>query len=133
MQVNLKSDIYISLQRPTPQFKRLDALFTPLGSRIRVSVTPCGFRVGRIWVGFLGVFPFSLAINFISPFIHTHLIYLVSFHFIRPSDGASGVVGRSPYYSHTVTSIEGASSHFISRSSHVLDKICGYLIFAEAN
>ena len=35
--------------------KRLGARLPPLGSRVRVSVTPCGFRGGRngVWVGFL--------------------------------------------------------------------------------
>ena len=34
--------------------KRLGAHLPPLGSRVRVSVTPCGFRGGRngVWVGF---------------------------------------------------------------------------------
>ena len=34
--------------------KRLDARLPPLGSRVRVSVPPCGFRGGRngVWVGF---------------------------------------------------------------------------------
>ena len=34
--------------------KRLAARLPPLGSRVRVSVPPCGFRGGRngVWVGF---------------------------------------------------------------------------------
>ena len=32
---------------------------------------------------FSGFLPFSPAINFISQFLHTYLIHLVSFHFIR--------------------------------------------------
>ena len=43
--------------------------------------------------------------------LHTHLINFVSFHFIRLCDGASGVVGRQPYYSQTFN--KGASSHLI--------------------
>ena len=39
--------------------KRLDARLPPLGSRVRVSVTPCGFRGGRngAWVDFSRGFP----------------------------------------------------------------------------
>ena len=83
--------------------KRLDASLPSLRSRFRVSVIPCGFHGRRngVWVRFLGFLPFSLAINFITPFLHTHLIHLVSFHFIHPCDGASGVVGRHPRYSKT--------------------------------
>ena len=70
--------------------KRLGARLPPLGSRVRVSVTPCGFRGGRngIWVGFSrGFYCFSLP--------------QISFHFISPCDGASGVVGQHPCYSRT--------------------------------
>ena len=55
----------------------------PLASRVRVSVTPCGFRGGRneVWVGFSrGFSRFPLPQNFIPPFLHTHLIHFVSFH-----------------------------------------------------
>ena len=55
----------------------------PLGSRVRVSVPPCGFRGGRngVWVGFYrGFFRFPL------PQISFHhfstLISSISFHFI---------------------------------------------------
>ena len=39
--------------------KRLGARLPPLGSRVRVSVTPCGFRGVRsgVWVVFIGVSP----------------------------------------------------------------------------
>ena len=66
--------------------KRLGACLPPLGSRVRVLVTPCGFRGGRngVWVGFSRGFsrflPFSPTTNFIPPFLHTHLIHFVSFH-----------------------------------------------------
>ena len=68
--------------------------------RVRVSITPCGFRGERngVLVGFL---PFSPATNFIPPFPHTLLIHFVSYNFIRPCDDASGVVGRHPCYSQT--------------------------------
>ena len=52
--------------------KRLDARLPLLGSRVRISVTPCGFRGGRngVWVGFLGVspvFPYHKFHSTISP------------------------------------------------------------------
>ena len=50
---------------------------------------------------FTGFLPFSPTTNFIPPILHPHLIHFVSFHFIRPCDGASGVVGRHPCYSRT--------------------------------
>ena len=100
--------------------KRLDARLPPLGSRVRVSVTPYGFRGGRneIWVGFSrGFSRFSL------PQISFHhfstLISSISFHFIRPCDGASGMVGRHPCYSRTYN--VGTSSHLIPRADLVLD------------
>ena len=92
--------------------KRLGARIPPLGSRVRVSVTPCGFRDGRngVWVGFSRVtplFPYHKFHSTISP--HSS----ISFNFIRPCDGASGVVGRHPCYSRTYNF--GASSHLIPR------------------
>ena len=67
-----------------------------LGSRVRVSVTPCGFRGGWnvVWVRFSGVPPVSSTTNFLPPFLHTQLFHFVSFHFIRSCDGESGVVSR---------------------------------------
>ena len=94
--------------------KRLDARLPPLGSRVRVSVTPCGFRCGRngVWVGFSRGFS-----RFPLPQISFHyfstLISSISFHFISPCDGATGVVGRHPCYS--LTFHIGASSHLIPR------------------
>ena len=57
---------------PTSWRKRLDARLPPLESRVRVSVTPCGFRGGRngFWVGFRGVspvFPYHKFHSTISP------------------------------------------------------------------
>ena len=70
---------------------------------------PCGFRGGRngVWVGFSrGFFRFPL------PQISFHhfstLTSFISFHFISPCDGASGMVGRHPCYSRTYNL--GASS-----------------------
>ena len=52
--------------------KRLGARLPPLESRVRVSVTPCGFRGGRngIWVGFsrgFSRFPYHKFNSTISP------------------------------------------------------------------
>ena len=105
--------------------KRLDARLPPLGSRVRVSVPPCGFRGGRngVWAGFSRGFS-----RFPLPQISFHnfstLISSISFHFIRPCDGASGVVGRRPCYSLTYNI--GASSHLIPRPDLVLDTSWGY-------
>ena len=54
------------------------------------------------------------------------LISSISFHFISPGDGASGVVGRHPCYSRTYNI--GASSHLIPRPHLVLDTNWGYFI-----
>ena len=108
--------------------KRLDALLPPLGSRVRVSVPPCGFRGERneVWVGFSRGFS-----RFPLPQISFHrfstLISSTSFHFIRPCDGASSVVGRHPWYARTYNT--GASSHHIPRPDLVLDTSWGYLFY----
>ena len=100
--------------------KRLGARLPPLGSRVRVSVPPRGFRGGRnrVWVGFSRGFS-----RFPLPQISFHhfstLISSISFYFIRPCDGASGVVGRHPCYSRTYNM--GASSYLIPRPDLVLD------------
>ena len=61
----------------------------------------------------LGSFlPFSLTTNFIPPFLLTHLIHSVSFHFIGPCDGTRDVVGRHSCYSLTFNIV--ASSHQMS-------------------
>ena len=106
--------------------KRLGARLPPLGSRVRVSVPLCGFRGGRngVWVGFSRDFS-----RFPLPQISFHhfstLISSISFHFISPCDGASGVVGRHPCYSWTYNI--GASSHLIPRPDLELDTSWGYL------
>ena len=100
--------------------KRLGARLPPLGSRVRVSVPTCGFSGGRnrVWVGFSRDFS-----RFPLPQTSFHhlstLISSISFHFIRPRDGASGVVGRHPCYSRTYNI--GVSSHLILRPDLVLD------------
>ena len=82
--------------------RQLGALLPPLGSRVRVSVTPCGFRGGRkgVWVGLSRGFS-----RFPLPQISFHhfstLISSITFHFISPCDGALGVVGRHPSDSRT--------------------------------
>ena len=58
--------------------------------------------------------PVSLATNFIPQFLQTHLIHFVSFHFINPCWGATGVVGRHPC--HLLIFNIGTSSHLILRS-----------------
>ena len=71
----------------------------------------------RVWVGFSRGFS-----RFPLPQISFHhfstLISSISFHFISPYDGASGVVSRHPCYSRTYI---GASSHLIPRPDLVLD------------
>ena len=92
-------NIYIYIMA-TSWRKRLGARLPPLGSRVRVSVTPCGFRGGRneIWVGFSRGFS-RLPLPQLSFHHFSTLTSSISFHFIRPCDGASGVVGRHPCYS----------------------------------
>ena len=104
--------------------KRLDARLPPLGSQVRVSATPCGFRGGQngVWVGFSRSFS-----HFPLPQISFHhfsiLISSILFHFISPCDGASGI-GRHPC--HWLTYNIGASSHIIPRPDLVLDTSWGY-------
>ena len=73
--------------------KRLAVRLPPLGSRVRVSVTPCGFRGGRneVWVGFSWGFSHFPLLQ-ISFHHFSTLISSISFHFITPCDGASVVV-----------------------------------------
>ena len=98
----------------------IGACLPPLGPRVRVSAPPCEFRGGRngVRVGFSRGFS-----RFLLPQISFHhistLISSISFHFISPCDGASGVVGRQPCYSLTYNI--GASSHLIPRPDLVLD------------
>ena len=74
----------ISVSKQLLWHMRLDACLPPLGSRVRISVTPCEFHGGRngVWVVFFRFPPFSPVTNFISLFLHTHLVNFVSFHFI---------------------------------------------------
>ena len=86
---------------------------SPLGPLVRFSDNPYGFRGGqsRIWVFFSGFLLFSSVTNFFPPFLYTHLIHFVSFHFIHPCDGASGVIGRHPSHSqvpHRISSLDPA-------------------------
>ena len=69
-----------------------------LGSRVRVSVTSCGFRGGRngIWVGFLGVspvFPNQKFHSIISPHSSRPFRFI---SFFSLCDGASDGVDRHP-------------------------------------
>ena len=80
--------------------------------------------LGRFFTGFL---PFSPTTNFIPPFLQ--LISSISIHFIRPCDGASGVVVRHPCYSRTYNM--GASSHLIPRPDLVLDTSWGYFLYIK--
>ena len=107
---------------------RLVARLPPLGSRVRVSVPPCGFRGGRnmVWVGFSRGFS-RYSLPHISFHHFSTLISSISFHFTRPCDGASGVVGRHPCYSRIYNI--GASPHLIPRPDLVLDTSWGYLFF----
>ena len=88
--------------RPSSWRKRLGARLPPLGSRVRVSVIPCGFRggtkrgLGRCFTGFL---PFSPTTNFIPTFLTTHIIRSIILH--PPCDDAPGVVGRHSCFPHT--------------------------------
>ena len=91
------------------------------GSRVSILVTPYGFRGGRngAWIGFLMLSPchkFHSTISYLS----SHL-----FHFIRPYDDASGVVGRHPFYSQIFN--KGASSPVIPRPGPVSNMSWGYL------
>ena len=106
--------------------KWLGARLPPLGSRVCVSVSPCGFRCGwnGVWVGFSRGFS-HFPLPQISFRHFSTLISSISFHFSSPCDGASDVVGRHPCYSRTYNI--GASSHLIPRPDLVLDTSWGYL------
>ena len=68
---------------------------------------------GQVFHGVSPVFPYQKFHSTISR--HSS----ISFHFIRPCDGTSGMVGRRPCYSQTYNM--GASSHLIPRPDLVLD------------
>ena len=101
--------------------KRLGACLPPLAPRVRISVTPFGFRGGRNVVsigfsrGFLHFPPPQILFHHISTFMAS--IYI---HFISPCDGATGLVGRYPCNS-LIFNI-GVSSYFIPRPDPVSDK-----------
>ena len=64
--------------------KRLDSRLLTMGTRVRVSVTPCGFRSWRngVWVGFFGVylvFPCHKYRSIISPH-SSHSFRFIPFH-----------------------------------------------------
>ena len=80
--------------------------------------------LGRL---FSGILPFSPTINFIPPFLHTHLIHFVTVHFISPCHGTSGVVGRHLCYSQT--SNKGDSSHLIPRFDPVSDTSSYFIMY----
>ena len=103
-----------------PWRKRLVTRLPPLRSRVRDSVSPCGFRDGRngMLVGFLQVSPILPVTIFIPPFLYTHLIHFVSFHqplwcCDRHSRPASFLFIDLQYRS---------STHLIPRSGPVSDK-----------
>ena len=102
--------------------KRLGARLPPLGSRVCVSVTPCGFRGGRngVWVGFLGVSP-------VFPYHNFHST--ISPHSSHPFQSISSalVMVRHPCYSLTYNI--GSSSHIIPRPDLVLETSWGYFIY----
>ena len=102
--------------------KRLNAHFPPLGSQVRVSVTRWGMKwdLDRFLSAFL---PFSPTTNFIPRFLHVHPIHFVSFHFISPCNGATGMVSQHPWYS--LTCNIRASLNLIPQSSSVLDTSWG--------
>ena len=64
--------------------------------------------LGRFFSGFL-----SFSLPQISFHHFSTLVSSISFHFISPCDGASGLVGRHPCYSRTYNI--GASSYLIPR------------------
>ena len=70
-------------------------------------------KLGRPFSEFL---LFSPVTNFTPPFLHIHFIHFVSFHFIHPCDGASGVVDWDLYYSQTFT-------YLISRTGPVRTRL----------
>ena len=73
--------LLLLLFRQAPWRKRLDARLPALRSRVRVSVTPCGFRGQRSWVWI--AFPPGFS-SFVLPQISFHhfstLISFISFH-----------------------------------------------------
>ena len=96
--------------------KRLVVRLPPLGSRVCISVTPCGFS----WWTKLSLCRFFW-VSTVPAFLHTHLNYFLSFYFISPCDSTTKVVRRRPCYSRTFNI--KASSHLIPRIDPVPDTI----------
>ena len=124
-----------------PRRKQLDARLSPLGSRVRFSVTACEFRGGRngVWVGSSRDFSRFLCHKFHSN-ISRHSSYsfrVISFHFISSQsisqcDGASSVVGQHPWYSQNFKKRGVIASHPSTRL--VSDSSWGYLfVYIDAN
>ena len=115
--------------------KRLDTRLPQPGSRAHISLTPCGFHGGRnwVWVGFSRGFS-SFPLPQISFHHFSTVISYISFDFISPYDGATGVVGRHSCYS--LTFKLGASSHLIPRPGPVSDtswRHCNLFICGSEN
>ena len=88
-----------------------------LGSRVRVSVSTCGFNGGRNEIGtFFSGFRFPLQLSFHH---FSTLISSVSFHSINLCNDVTGVVDRHPCYSQTF--IIGASSLLIPEPGPMWD------------
>ena len=101
--------------------KRLGARLPPLGSRVRVSVTPCRFHDGWncVSVGFSGFLPFYSQISFHH---FSMLISSISFHFIslvmvRQAWSAGILATHGPIY----------RGFIVSHPDLVLDTCWGYL------
>ena len=119
--------VYLLEQRPVsktaPWRKRLDARLPPLGSRVSVSVTPCGFRGRRNRIREVFSQGFS---RFHVPQISFHhfssLLSFISFHPLPSRDGVTDVVGRYPCYSQTINKKGLIASHHSTRYcvEHVL-------------
>ena len=104
------------ISKAAPWHKQSSLPTAALGSRVRVPVTPGGVRGGRIkiWVGFFsGFLRYSFTTNFIPPFSLAHFSYFVSFNFIHPCNGATGMLGRHPWYSQIFN--VGTSLHLFPR------------------
>ena len=100
-----------------PWRKRLVVLLPPLGSRVCVSVNPCGIHGGRNggWVDFLGISPLITYQEFhstISPH-SSHSCRFISFHLSLEMvrQAFSAVILAIHTHSNT-----GTSSHLIPRS-----------------
>ena len=106
--------------------KRLDSRLPPLGSWVRVSVTPCGFRGGRngVWVGFSRGFS-----HFPLPQIFHSTISPHSSHPFRFISSALVMVHQA--WSAGTLAVHGptiSGLHLIPRPDLVLDTSWGYFI-----